>query len=93
MSYDHLTPQTTPIVEIRWEDIYFDDAWNDDGDMVQPKESVTVGYLLEDSPTKVVVASSYCYKDEQWATIHAIPKAQPEVLVVHDRVPEKERAR
>ena len=86
MSYDHLNPSNTPIVEIRWEDIYFDDSWDEDSDgMVQPKECITVGYLLEDSPTKVVVGSTYDFNGEKWATIHAIPRVSPEAAAVKDQ--------
>ena len=94
MSYGHLTPTNTPIVVVSWSDILFDDSWgDDDGEPVQPVESATVGYLLEDSPTVTVVASSYDYRSERWASIHAFPKALPEITIIKDQVPKQKRKR
>ena len=93
MDYSALHPGNTPIVKVQWSDILFMDNWGEDDESVQPVESATVGYLLEDSPTIVVVASSYDYREERWASIHAFPKAPPEIEVILDQVPTKERKR
>lgn len=77
-NYDHLTPLNTRPVLVRWEDIVAADNWNED-DILQPIEVVTLGWLLEDSPTQMVIASTYNYKEEQWATLHALPKVMPTV--------------
>ena len=72
----NLDPMTAPVVRIDWEDIVFMDNWNED-ETVQPQESTTVGYLLEETPTMYVVASSYNWRDRQWGTVHAISRAAP----------------
>lgn len=93
MSYEELTPTNTPIVKVAWADIMFIDNWGEDDETVQPVESATVGYLLEDSATVIVIASSYDYRAERWGSIHAFPKFQPELTVIKDQVPERERKR
>ena len=88
MDYSNLKPDNTPIVVIGWSDIVFDDQWEENPeDAVQPVESVTVGYLLEDSATMVVVASSYDYRADRWASIHAFPKRIPDVTIIKDQAP------
>lgn len=76
-----LTPETARLVRVDWEDIYFADNWSegDDENDVQPVESTTVGYLLQETPTMVVIGSSYDWKRGQWGTVHAISKAGPRV--------------
>ena len=86
MDYSALHPGNTPIVKVQWQDIMFLDNWGDEDETVQPVESATVGYLLEDSPTLVVIASSYDYRAERWASIHAFPKSPPEIAVIKDQV-------
>ena len=93
MDYSALHPGNTPIVKVAWSDIQFLDNWGEDDEVVQPVESATVGYLLEDTATVVVVASSYDYRAERWASIHAFPKAIPEVTVIKDQAPMGERKR
>ena len=72
-----LTPETAKLVRINWQDILFEDSWNDDQEPVQPVECMTVGFLIEDTPTMITVAGSYDYRAEQWATIHSFPKGKP----------------
>jgi hypothetical protein len=79
--YNDLTPLTADPVIIHWEDIVGVDNWND-SETVQPVECVTLGWLLEDSATMIVVASTYNYRDNEWATMHAFPKTDPRVEVV-----------
>lgn len=83
--YSHLTPDTAKYVRVDWQDIKLVDNWGADEEIVQPVESVTAGWLLEDSETMVVIASSYDYRDERWGTVHAIPKCPPEVKVMVDQ--------
>jgi hypothetical protein len=77
-NYDHLTPSNARPVIARWEDIMFSDNWNED-EMSQVIECVTMGWLLEETATQMIVASSYNWKDGEWATIHALPKVTPTV--------------
>ena len=91
--YEDLTPENTPIVRVNWSDIVTVDNWGEDDETVQPIESLTIGYLLEDTPTMVVVAASYDYRAERWGTKHAFPKTPPEIVVILDQVPAKERER
>jgi hypothetical protein len=74
--YDHLTPSNTKAVMVRWEDIVALDNWNVE-DVIQPIEVATLGWLLEDSPNQMVIASSYNWKDSEWASFHAFPKMKP----------------
>jgi hypothetical protein len=83
--YRNMNPTTAPLVRIDWEDICFSDNWNDDGD-VQPLESSTTGYLIFENLTMVVVAGSYNWRDNTWATIHTIPKLPPTVVVIKEAI-------
>lgn len=76
-----LTPDTAPLVRVDWEDIYMSDNWHEN-ETVQPVESTTVGYLLLDTPSMIVVASSYDWRNEQWGTVHAISKATPSISML-----------
>ena len=67
------SPRSCKLVIVHWEDIQFNDNWDDDNP-VQPVECVTVGFLVKDEATFVGIASSYDYREEQWATKHAIPR-------------------
>ena len=75
-NYKHLTPFNTKVRFVRWEDIVGADNWND-SEVVQPIECGTICFVLEDSPTMMVVASTYNFRDEEWATMHAFPKVMP----------------
>ena len=77
-----LTPNTAPLVRIDWEDILFNDNWGDEDEPVHPKEIWTVGYLLVDSPSEIVIGSSYDWPSGQWGTVHAISKKVPEIVVL-----------
>lgn len=79
--YSHITPATAKKVQVNWEDIYFSDNWNED-EPVQPIESSTLGWLLEETDTMIIVAGSYDWRNSQWATIHAISKVAPQVVFV-----------
>lgn len=93
MDYSALHPGNTPIVKVKWQDILFLDNWGEEDESVQPVESATVGYLLEDTPTTIVVASSFDYRNDRWSTIHAFPKSPPEIEVIIDQAPMEERKR
>ena len=91
MDYSALNPGNTPIIVVSWQDIVFNDVWGEDDDTVQPIESATVGYLLEDSPTVIVIASSYDFRAERWGSVHAFPKSPPEIVMIKDQVNEIKR--
>jgi len=76
--YDHLTPAQCPVVKVDWADITEFPQWNDRED-VQTTDVVTTGWLLEDSPKWIVVASSYSYTDETWASVCIFPTQMPAV--------------
>jgi len=88
--YSHLTPENAPLIIVDWEDIYFSDNWDEDGEIVQPRESKTVAYLLEDSESQLVIASSYSWRDDRWATVHAIPKMPPKYITLSKEEVKKE---
>lgn len=77
-----LTPETAKLVRVDWEDIYFADNWGEDDEDVQPVESTTVGYLLEETPTMIVLGSSYDWRAGRWGTVHAISKMEPRVTEI-----------
>ena len=79
--YNTLDPNCVRLVRVDWEDIVFMDNWNDD-ETVQPQESTTVGYLLDETPTMIVIGGSYNWRDATWGTIHAISKAKPRITVL-----------
>lgn len=80
--YSHLTPQNAKIVTVDWEDIVFSDKWSGDEEDTQPVEVITLGWLLEETPTMLVVAGSYNYREEQWATVHSFSKKAPAITVI-----------
>jgi len=80
-SWDHLTPADCPVVRVDWVDITEYSQWNSEED-VQTTDVVTVGWLLEDSPQQVVVAGSYSYTDDAWASVVTFPKTPPEVTTL-----------
>lgn len=77
--WDSLCPADCPVVRVEWVDITEYSQWNEDED-VQTTDVVTVGWLLEDSTQRVVVAGTYSYTDEKWASVVAFPKHPPEVF-------------
>jgi hypothetical protein len=77
---DH-TPATAPLVRVDWEDICFADSWNDsEADSLQPVEASTVGWLLYEDETRIIIASSYNWREETWGTVHTLPKSPPTVM-------------
>lgn len=78
-------PNTAPLVRVDWEDICFADSWNEgDGSMLQCLESTTTGYLIYEDATRIVVAGSYNWRAQEWATVHALPKGAPEIKVIKE---------
>lgn len=78
--YRDSDPSTASLVRVDWEDICFSDSWNDeDGEDLQPVESTTVGYLLLETPTRLVIGSSYNWRERRWGTVHTFSKAVPMV--------------
>ncbi len=69
---------------VKWEDIYTCDNWGEGDETVQPVECMTVGFLLEETKSMVVIGSSYDYRSERFGTIHAFPKTKPEVILIKE---------
>ena len=88
---EELTPTTAPLVFIEWEDIQAHEDWNDDSEENSTCTLKSVGWLIEDSPRKLVIAATYDYENEKWANKFAIPKLPPTVMtlrVVEDEAPQ-----
>jgi hypothetical protein len=88
---EELTPSTAPLVFIEWEDIQAHEDWNDDSEENSTCTLKSVGWLIEDSPRKLVIAATYDYENEKWANKFAIPKLPPTVMtlrVVEDEAPQ-----
>ena len=77
MKYD-VTPADVDVVVVDWADIVRVENWNDDEE-VDFIEAACVGWLLEDSPKRIVLASSYNYDTDTWADYHIFPKQAPTV--------------
>lgn len=84
MSWEKETPKTVPIKEIDWNDITGIENWNEEED-VEDTQITSVGYLLEDSDQRVVIARDYSWSDETWSSFVVFPRGGPEV-----RSPEKQ---
>lgn len=74
-----LTPETARLVLVSWEDIVQYADWNEWSDAHDTLTVKTVGWLVEETARKIVIASSYNYADEQWSDLHAFPKMPPEI--------------
>ena len=77
-----LTPETAPLVRIDWEDIKFDDSWGEDEEALNPVESMTVGYLLDDTASSITIGSSYDYQSNRWGSRHTFSKVEPKITVI-----------
>ncbi len=82
--YSGLKPHNTPIVTVHWSDIVSEDNWGQDDEVTQPIECVTVGWLLEETPTMIIVGSSYDFREDRWGSKHAFPKNPPEISTVKE---------
>lgn len=70
---------THPLVEVVWDDaVTADDTWVSDMDeLPEPERAYTVGYLLKDEPSHMVVAQTWGLKKdgtEEIGNAWAIPK-------------------
>ena len=64
---------------VAWYDIVATENWNDE----EIPDYITVwtsGWLLEDTPQCLRIASSYNWEDEKWSDIHTFPKGLPEFV-------------
>ena len=90
MDYSHLNPTNTPIVKVDWHDIVSVQNYNED-EGAQSIEVASVGWLLDDSPTAVTIASSYVWREERWSDQQTFPKAPPEITIIKDQAPRPPR--
>ena len=81
-----LTPATAPVVRVEWYDIVSADSWNDDEENATPATLVDVGWLLEDNPKWIRIATTYDYDSCRWARFRLLPKMPPEVDLIQDAV-------
>ena len=82
--FDDLTPKTAPIVLVDWADITTISNWNSI-DEVTDTDLLSVGFLLEESPQRIVIASSYDYSEDRWADFTVFPKKQQEISRITQR--------
>lgn len=76
------SPIDTRLVIVDWRDIVEYDDWNStEGDHSDVTVS-TVGWLLEQKPQSITIASTFRYEDSRWAGIHVFPTAPPEIREV-----------
>ena len=79
--YTGKTPNNTPVVSVEWQDFQTAENWNED-DVPETYGAVSVGWLLEESKTSIVIATTYSYEDERWSGYFTLPKLPPEVTVL-----------
>ena len=72
MNYGAVAPDTAPLVRVDWEDIQTTDRWEDDE--VHTAEATSVGYLVSETPSEVVLAGAYSWQDGQWGWLKALPR-------------------
>jgi len=77
------TPDNAPLVFVEWEDIQAHEDWNEDSEADTTCTLKSVGWLIEDGPKKLVIASTYDYENEKWANKFAISKLPPNVVRLH----------
>ena len=79
-----LTPKTAPLVIIEWRDIAEYTDWGDGNEPdASTVDAVTVGWLLENTETHILIASSYNYSDSKWDGEHIFPKLPPEIVYLN----------
>ena len=81
-TWRELTPETAPVVRIDWWDIVTADSWNEDEEDTTPATLVDLGWLLEDNPKWIRIATTYDHDSGRWARFRLIPKLPPEITVV-----------
>lgn len=64
-------------VVVTWVDAISDDSWTDieKAKELQPPVMKTLGYLIHEDDTKVIIAASYDEENEKVASFYAIPRA------------------
>ena len=75
---DELTPDSAPLVLVEWSDFTAVDNWNAI-EPVQDCQLVSVGWLLEDTPIRIVIARDYDYIEDRFSSFLVLPKRTPEV--------------
>ena len=76
---ENLTPKTAEKVVVEYSDITMVDNWNEVKD-VDESQLTTIGWLLEDSEKRIVLASTYDYSEDRWASFTIIPRHPPEII-------------
>lgn len=75
------TPASAPKVVVEWRDIAEYTEWGEEEqDRATTVDAVTIGWLLEETETYILIASSYNYSDSRWDGRHVFPKLPPEVI-------------
>ena len=75
-------PKDVPFVRVDWEDIKFEDNWNDDIEHFSTSSATLWGHLIELTPLKVVIAHGYSWESEKWVTTHTLPVGACTLLAV-----------
>lgn len=75
-----LTPATTRIVVVEWEDITDIDNWNEEDGPFQPTSCKSLGWLLENNSKWITIARDYDVTNDKWASVLIVPKMEPTVI-------------
>lgn len=71
-AWSDLTPDNCRVVVVEWDDITAVESWNEE-EMVEATRVHTVGWMLEDSPQRLVIASSW--RSDGWAEFNVFPRS------------------
>ena len=74
-----MNPNTAKLVRVNWHDYISVSNWNDEDDDIRPPAISSIGYLIEETPTEIIVATSYNWDDDRWSDFTAFPKTPPEI--------------
>lgn len=84
-----LTPKNAKPVVVGWDDIKNTPAWNEAEDVNSATMS-NIGWLIEDSATRIVIATGYDWDDGRWCEFVTFSKRVPEVTALPlERAPER----
>lgn len=79
-SYRHLTPVDIPLTIVEWEDIQEYPDWNEESEEHTTATELQAGWVIEDTPKALKIASGYSYAEGKWTGINTIPKLPPNVI-------------
>lgn len=59
MTTDKDTPYKYMVIEVRWDDAENNSGWSDIPEKLEPSIATTIGFLVKESRSHILIASSY----------------------------------